>query len=45
MHLLQVPKEDTRDLSQFDSCVGEVLADFLCTIRRLIENLDLHERG
>ena len=45
IHILLVPKEDIRDLSQLDPSAGELLTDLFLTVGRLIDDLDLQEKG
>ena len=45
IHILLFPKKDIRNLSQFDPGEGEFLRDLFVTVRELIEDLNLDERG
>lgn len=45
IHILLVPKTDIRDLSQLDPHEDEFIIDVFETVRVLIENLKLEEKG
>ena len=45
IHILLFPKKDISNLSQFDPGEGEFLRDLFVTVRELIEDLNLDERG
>jgi len=45
IHILLVPRKDIRNLSQFDTGEGEFSRDLFVTLRELIEDLNLEERG
>jgi len=45
IHILLVPKSDIRDLSQLDPHEDEFIIDVFETVRDLIENLSLEEKG
>lgn len=45
IHILLVPKEDIRDLSQLAPKGGGFLTDLLETVGKLVEELNLQEKG
>lgn len=45
VHILLVPKEELRDLSQLKPQQSDFLQDLITTVQSLIVELDLEERG
>jgi histidine triad (HIT) family protein len=45
VHILLVPKKDIRDLSQLDPMEDEFLPDLFTTVRKLVEELGLEQKG
>lgn len=45
VHILLVPKEDIRDLTQLDLEQSEFLQDLFATVRSLIEEFNLEQKG
>ena len=45
VHILLVPKKDIRDLSQLDPLEDEFFPDLFMTLRKLVEELDLENKG
>ena len=45
VHILLVPKEELRDLSQLKPQQSDFLQDLFATVQSLIVELDLEERG
>ena len=45
VHILLVPKEDIRDLTQLDLEQSEFLQDLFTTVQSLIEEFNLEQKG
>lgn len=45
IHILLVPREDVRDLTQLDPGESVFLRDVFATVRKLVETMSLQEQG
>lgn len=45
VHILFVPKEDIRDLSQLDIHKGNFLSDLFLNVQTMVDELDLKDKG